>query len=72
MSKAIRNGVTQSRKPEATVTAPHQVQERSWGAAHSTGNEGGRGDQRKPCRHLAVTAPGPAKAHSGLSPLPLF
>lgn len=48
MSKAIRNGVTQSRKSEATVTAPRQVQERSWGAAHSTGNEGGRGDQRKP------------------------
>lgn len=51
--------MTQSRKPEATVTAPRQAQEWSWGAAHSTGNAGDRGDQRKPCRHLAVTAPRP-------------
>lgn len=72
MSKAIKNGVTQSRKPEATATALRQVQEWSWGAAHSTGNEGDRGDQRKSCRHLAVTAPSPAEAHSGPSPLPLF
>lgn len=65
-----RTGVTQGRKPEATVTAPRQVQEWSQEQLTALGTRETEGTGES--RAGTWLSQRPAEAHGGPGPSPLF